>query len=176
MLGGRLVRHYEFIKALLIRIVWLAVWRFFGYAQVPLPETRSGVADGLENLGKCCFFKGQVLLPLRLPQSLVWIAATCNKISQVQPSGVLARHNAGPRRRANRTCSIRIGEFHPLFGQTIDIRALVEIAAVATQLGPAKIIGEDKEKIRLRTLNGRPTSPRLSFKFAQRYCRRSETD
>ncbi|MBA7661095.1 hypothetical protein ES703_69107 [subsurface metagenome] len=116
---------------------------------MPLSETGGGIARWLEDFRNCYLFQRKVFLPFRLLEFLVWIITARNKIGQVQTGRIPSGHNAGPRWRADRACGVCIGKSHPLVGKPVDIGSFIVIAAVAAQLRPAHIIGEDKKKVRL---------------------------
>ena len=73
-----------------------------------------------------------------------------NPIGDVQPSRILAGHQRGPRRRANGARRVIGREPHAVAGQPVDVRRLVEIAAVAAEVGPTQIVGDDENDVRLR--------------------------
>ena len=65
----------------------------------------------------------------------------------MQTGRVLTGHYRGSRRRADRTCSVGVGEQHTLLGQPVDIGRLVQVATVAGHILPAEVIGKDENKI-----------------------------
>ncbi len=105
--------------------------------QVPLADYAGYVASVLQRLGQCDVLCRKVIHIIG-PEI----------IGNADPGGVLPRHQSGAIRRANRCRGIRIGKTHPLLCEPVQIRRLVESVAVAAQLGPAKIVGKDKNNVR----------------------------
>ncbi len=61
---------------------------------------------------------------------------------------VIACHQRATRRAANRTAGIKLREPRALFRQFIKVRRLDEFLAVATRIGIAQIIGQNKNDVR----------------------------
>ncbi len=118
-------------------------------AEVPLADAGRDIAGRLERLGDVHFVQGQILPPRRHEQPMGGrVAFAGDPIGQMQSRGPLAGEDAGPRRRADRAGGVGVGEPHPLPGQAVDVRRLVELAAVAAHVGPAQVVGKDEDDIR----------------------------
>ena len=70
-------------------------------------------------------------------------------MGQVQPGGILASYQTGTRRRAHGRRGVGVGELHPLTCNASNMRRLVERAAVASQVTPAHVVGEDQDDVGL---------------------------
>ncbi len=69
-------------------------------------------------------------------------------VGKVQPGGILACHNTGPRRRADGTGCISIGKTHTALCKLVDIRRFVEAAAITADVFEAHVVDEKENEIR----------------------------
>src|SRR5207247_9699558 len=94
------------------------------------------------------FLERQIFRPIRNKQLWIFGRQTGNPISDVQTRGISAGQQCGPRWRTYRAGGIGLREFHPVTREPINVRRLVEVAAVTRQIGPAQIIGQDQDDVR----------------------------
>ena len=74
-------------------------------------------------------------------------------VGQRDASRGLAGHDACSRRRAHRARGVGVGEPHAASRQPIEVRGLVEAAAVAAQVHPAHVVDQDEDDVRSRHWN-----------------------
>ena len=67
---------------------------------------------------------------------------------EVQSRGRLSRLDRGSRSGTDRRGSVRLRESHAFTGQPIDVRSLVNRMAVAREIAPRQIVGQDKHDVR----------------------------
>ena len=63
--------------------------------------------------------------------------------------GVFARHETGPTGSAVGGVCIGVHEDHAVLGQLVDVGTLVESRSREGQVGPAKVVDEEKDDVRL---------------------------
>ena len=120
-------------------------------AKVPFADVRRRVTGGFERLRKRDFVQRQFVAERRTVQHLIGaIRATGYPVGNLQPRRVLPRKQCGPRRRTNRARGIRLGELHPRRCHAIQVRRLVERAAIAAEIRPPEIVCNDEYDVRLR--------------------------
>ena len=64
-------------------------------------------------------------------------------------SGIFACHDAGARWRTDRTSGVSVRELHSARSEPVQIRRLIELAAITTQVSPAKVIHQDDDEVQL---------------------------
>ena len=130
------------VEAVLVGIIFFAT-------QVPLADAGRRVAGVVKHVGHRRFFERQVFRPIGHDQLGVIRHLAGDPIGDVQPGRVFAGEQGGTRRRAHGARGIVLREFHAVARELVDVRRFVELAAVAGQVGPAQIVGEDEDEVRL---------------------------
>ena len=74
-------------------------------------------------------------------------AARADVIGDAGPLRPLAGHDAGARRRADRTGGVGVGESRAVPGQAVQVRRLVEGAAVASEVALPQVVGEKEQHV-----------------------------
>ena len=115
-------------------------------AQVPLADVPRAVARVLQSPGQTVLRQRQVVDVRRVDESPLGVRA--DPVRHTDAGRVSAGQEAGPARRADGAGRIGIRKPHALAGQPIEIRRLVEHAAVTAEILPAKIIDENEDEIR----------------------------
>ena len=122
-------------------------------AQVPLADAGRTVSGRLERLGERELLEGQVLADRRTTQLLGRpVGPPRQPVREVQPRGVLAGHDGGSRRGADRAGRVAVGEPHAPARQGIDVGGLVIRAAVTAEVGPAEVVQDDQHDVGPRGL------------------------
>ena len=146
--------------------------------QVPLADVSRLVPPLPQCFGQGGVAVFQVLSPLGRPETVFfslsrWQALphTIDPVGQVKPRRILARHQCRPRRRADRTCRIRVGKTHSGRGQPVDVRCLVEIAAITAEVGPPQVVNEKDDHVgRLRRRpHGHQSEPHHNTQYRARH-------
>ena len=118
-------------------------------AQMPLAEMPVRVASPSQDFGQrdeALVERGRVLGRNELaPLGLAALRAA-DRVDAV-PRPILPGHQAGACRGAVGGVGVGVGEPHALRSQTIDIRRVVNLAAVARDVAPAQIVGEDEHDV-----------------------------
>ncbi len=131
-------------------------------AQVPLADVRRLVSRIAECFGDRVLVRRQESPALRQDHLMDW-RCLLGKLGRarrqgwqmtrrrrdMQPSRVLARHDAGARRRTERIGRVRLREQHAAFGQTLHIRRLVVLATVYRRVHPTHVVDKEEDDVRL---------------------------
>ena len=104
---------------------------------MPLPDARRMVPGVLQHPRQ-----GQ---PSRLDQRR--IPGPEHRFLQARAPAVTARQDPVPRGGAHGGGRMGVGEADPLPGEPVEVRSLVEPAAVAAQIGPAHIVHDNKDDV-----------------------------
>ena len=127
-------------------------------AEVPLAGEEGGVAGVFQGFGDGDLFERQafqilggeqfaiLLREARERAGLVGLRAA-EEVGVARACGILAGLNAGARRRAHRAGGIGAGETHAARGEGVEVRRLVERAAVTAEITLAEIVGEDEDEV-----------------------------
>ena len=91
----------------------------------------------------------KLLSPARRKALKLWRKAVLVRqvIGDVQPGRSHSRHHRGTSRRTDRGGGIGVGESHPLRRQSIQIRCIKPIIALAMQIHPTQVIGHDQHDV-----------------------------
>jgi hypothetical protein len=68
-------------------------------------------------------------------------------MGDVQPTGIFTRHHTRAGWRTDTTGGIGIGKFHSLGCQFVDIGCFVILTAITANVGPTKIIDQEKDNV-----------------------------
>ena len=109
--------------------------RHVGMPEVPFSDYRGLISGGVENVRHGRLGGRQ---PVGGP-------GPHHGVPQPEPDGVAARHEAGPRRRAERK-RVEAVEAHPLAAEPVDVRRLA-FAALVAQVLPAEVVGEEDHHV-----------------------------
>jgi len=116
-------------------------------AQVPLADACRGITRRLEMLRQRLLFQRQLLGPVRREQLRIVRHLPRTPIREMQPRRVLAGHQSRARGRAHRACRVSLGEAQAMLRQLIKVRRLIQIAAVAGEVRPAQVVGQDEDDV-----------------------------
>ena len=153
--GGRAItgRIIEQLVARQPRAETLRVGRVIPLAQVPLAGKERRVARFAKPLGDGHLLQREMILKRRRLQPACAVAS--NKVGDPRARRVLSRHDAGPRRRADRTGGIALCESHAARRQTVNIRSLIErLWVIRPDVHIAEIVGQDQDDVRPRSVGG----------------------
>ena len=131
------------VEALVLRVIRLS-------AEVPFADAGGDVAGRLQRFRDRDFFQRQLLRVRGIQKFRGGRAAAVQPDGEIQPGRILARMDTCPRRRTDAAGRIRVGEPHALPGQPIQVGSPVDAIAVAAQIGPAQVVGEDEDDVRRR--------------------------
>ena len=118
---------------------------------MPLAGEKRRVTGVLQRLGERDFLQRQPIAvsrgkQLRVAAPLVR-RGRADVIGDAGPLRPLARHDAGACRRANRASGIGVGESRAVAGQAVQVRRLVEGAAVAPEVALPQVVGEKEQHV-----------------------------
>src|SRR5262249_43015095 len=82
------------------------------------------------------------------------VLAAGQKGGDVVARRVAAGEDAGPRRRAQGTSGVGIGELHALRCKLVNVWRLVKRAAEKADVAPAHVVDEDEDKVGLGDVGG----------------------
>ena len=117
-------------------------------AEVPFADVAGGVSGLPQLRGNRRLAGRQLLIDDGTQQFLIGpIGAARQPVGEIEPGRILAGHERGACRRADRTSGVGIGETLALRGEAIEVRRLVILAAVAAEIGPTEIVGEDDNNV-----------------------------
>ena len=115
--------------------------------EVPLAEVAGGVALGLEQLGERDLLERQAGDFGRAEEAGVRVGAAGDVVGDLEACRVLAGHQAGPGRRADRVGRVGVRERHAGGGDGVDGRGLVVGRAVVADLVPGEVVGEEEDDV-----------------------------
>ena len=120
--------------------------RFVVGRQMPFPDKAGLIAPRLQALREChrLQFKMRTVF-LALQRSVFDFADII--VDESRGRRELAGHDRCPRRSADRTGGIGVGEAHALLGQLVEVGGLKHLVAVTTQVPPAHVVDEDEEYV-----------------------------
>ena len=95
-------------------------------------------------------FERQILRPIGHEQLRILRHQAGNPIGDVQPRRIFAGEQRRARGRADRAGRVGLREFHAVLRELVDVRRLVQIAAVAGEVGPAEVVDQNQHDVRLR--------------------------
>ena len=121
-------------------------------SQMPLARKERGVTGGFHGFRQRRGFQGKPVGVRRGQQQRVAFPAfglgrCADIVRDPRPLRPLPGHDAGAGGRAHGTCRVGVGELGTLLCQRVDVRRLVERAAVAAQVALTEIIGQDEHDI-----------------------------
>ena len=118
-------------------------------AQMPLPDVGRPIAVLFQRLGERDFLERQVLVNLRILQLLKReFTTTGQPVGEVQPSRILAGHDARASWRAHMAGGISLSEPHSLPRQPVNVWRLVKAAPEAAHIPPTEVIDEKENDVR----------------------------
>ena len=110
-------------------------------SEMPFAGEESLVAVFFEYFGNGDFLKGQMAAVVRVEQGVCGsIGLTGYPVGDIDAYRMSSGHNTGACRAANRSGGIALREAHAAFGQAINVRCIVECAAVAPDVCPAHVV------------------------------------
>jgi len=117
-------------------------------AEMPFPDQRGEVARLLQMPGEGRLRMGQVMQRSGFDElPLLWaFARPLRPDRHVQPRGMLAGEERRTARRADGH-RVGMGEAKALLRESVEVRRLMQIRAVAAEVAPAQIIGEDEDDV-----------------------------
>jgi len=131
--------------------VLLGVIGFVAFLQrrreVPLADARGRVAGGFELFGQGDLLEGQELLPVGDLQPGLGSLVSGDPVGQVEAGGVFAGQQGGPGGRADRASRVTVREADAVLGELVDMGRLVELAAVAGEVGLPHVIHENHDDV-----------------------------
>ena len=124
-------------------------------AEMPFPGEKGGIAVLLQCFGKGLLLQGKMLAIACREQRLIFCPVVLDivglggakPVGGIEAGGVFPGHDGSTGGAADGAGSVGIGESHALFGKVVEVGCLVERAAVAPEVSPAQVVGEDKEEI-----------------------------
>ena len=118
---------------------------------MPFADRGGAITGGLQRLCDGDFFERKLLLGYRREQLGVGkMVRPGQEVGDAEARGILAGHDAGARRRTDRTSRVRIGESHALRRQFVDVGSLEKLAAVIADVAPPHVVDEDEDEIERR--------------------------
>ena len=118
---------------------------------MPLAGKEGFVAARCESLGQGGFLMAEVAFVFR-GQYLV-VALPClahgstDVVGYAVIDGIFAGQNTRPRRRADLTGGVTLGEAHALVCDTVDVRSLMQGGTLNGHVLDAEVVGEDEEEV-----------------------------
>src|SRR5262249_22024607 len=108
------------------------------------------VARSLQRLRDGDFVQREFSDVVHGPQGPAWPLESVNAADGVNAGArtVLPAHQSGARGLAIRAASVAVREAHALRGQTVNVRCLVKLAAVAGHVRVAEIVGQNEDDVR----------------------------
>jgi hypothetical protein len=137
-----------------------------GAAEVPFAEVAGFVADRTETFGEGLDLERQLQRHDRIGEARVGTPVAGDVLRDAKARLVLAALNIRARGRAD-GAGVELSEAQALLRETVEVRRLVEGVAVAPEVGPPKIVGENEDDIRRR---------RFRFRRECARCRRRAGD
>ena len=110
----------------------------FVSSEVPLTRHASGVAVASQDFGQGDVTDGKGVGGIR-PQV----------VEYADSRGVLTGQERGPVRRADGSCCVGVCKANALLGQFVEVGGFVKGVPVASEFGPAEIIGENEDDVGL---------------------------
>ena len=139
------------VESALVHIEALRLREKLLAAEMPFARVHRGVTSGLEHLGQRGFFKRELLgvgcgqqLRRALPLVRLRGADVIRHACPLRPASGEQRCARGRTHRAGR---IRLRELHPLLRHAVEMRRVVERAAVAPEVALAQIVGEEDDDV-----------------------------
>jgi hypothetical protein len=121
-----------------------------GPAEVPLADHPGGVAALLERLRERDLVEREFVRDRRPLEALIGhILAARNPVGDPAALRVLPREDADAGGRAHRARRIEVGEPQPVLRHLVDVRGLVERAAVAPEVALAHVVDDDEDNVGL---------------------------
>ena len=123
-------------------------------SHVPLASEERGVPALPERFGHGDLFErhpvrvaGRQQHGVAVPLFRLVAPARADVVGDAQANRVLAGHNAGAGRGADRTGGVGLGEAGAGLRQPVDVGRFVELAAVAAEVTPAEIVGQEEDDV-----------------------------
>ena len=125
-------------------------------AEVPLADECGGVAGLPERRGEGDFVERELLLEARPGERLVRPVGPARKpVGDAEPGRRLAGEQRRAGRRADGGGGVGVGEAQAGFRHRVERGGAVVLAAVAAEVGPAEVVGEDDDDVEaLRGVGG----------------------
>ncbi len=115
---------------------------------MPLAGEERGIAACPQSLRDGDLLERDVVLVGRRGELALCILGSGDIVSHPGAGGILAGHEAGTRRRADRTTRVTLREAHAPGGQTVDVWGLIKGAGiVGADVHEAQIVGEKEDDI-----------------------------
>ena len=107
---------------------------------MPLTDAGGRIAGGFELFGEGDLFEGQELLPIGDLELGLRAVVAGDPVGDVESGWVFAGQESGAGGGTDRAGRITVGEADAVLGELVDMRRLVELAAVAGEVGLAHVI------------------------------------
>ena len=128
------------VEALLLR------QKLFAMPEMPLAYMPRGVTGIAQDFSERHLGQRQFLVDLRR-QVFAGLVVAGDVVSDLQPSWIAPGQQRRTGRRAIGMCGIPLSKPHAFPGQLIEVWRFVKRAAIAGQVSPAQIVGEDHDNI-----------------------------
>ena len=128
-----------------------------GSTEAPLPEAAGGVAGGFEDLRQRDggVRDGELSFVFRFAHHLDALGVIrLPVVADEGVAGVLAGHQHAAGRCADRIAAVVLGELHALGCQSVHVRRLDDLLAVAAEIPGTQVIGQDEDDVRLAGVRG----------------------
>jgi len=116
---------------------------------VPLSNRSAGVPGRLQCFGDGALLQWEVLSPGRRTETRPGVVMPRYPVGDVETGRILSGHDCRSRRGAYGTRRVCLREPHSRCGEFIDVRRLVELAAVAAKIAYAHVVYKNEDDIQL---------------------------
>ena len=116
---------------------------------MPLADAGRDVARGSKRAPDGDFIERQIFRPRRHQQLRIFRRQAGNPICDMKPRGIFTGQDCRACGGTHRAGRIGLRKLHPVTREPVEVRRLVQVAAVTRQIGPTEIIGQNQDDVRL---------------------------
>ena len=118
--------------------------------EVPFSKKGGGVSGFFECFGKKDAFVIDARFPLGHGELGEGSFMAGDPVGELESGGIASAENGSAAGRTHGAGGVAIGEEHAVGGELVDVRSLVKLRAVASEVAKAEVIDKEKDKVGLR--------------------------